>query len=342
MGMIDIQEKVNLAPYHTFGIEEYARWFTRISQTEQISALLEHPLFHKEPHFMLGGGSNVLFTRPFEGLIVRIELKGIEVIRNDNHYVWIKAAAGENWHDLVMFCMQHNYGGIENLSLIPGMVGAAPIQNIGAYGVELSEVLEEVEGFDLTSGSKRSINAQDCRFGYRESIFKQELKGKFLISSITLRLTKANHRLHISYGTIADTLAAMNITHPTIQDISQAVIKIRSSKLPDPMKLGNAGSFFKNPVVDMSHYYTLKEKHPDIPAFFVDNQQVKIPAAWLIEQCGWKGRRFGDVGVHVHQPLVLVNYGKASGEEILQLARNIRDSVAEKFNIHLQPEVNII
>ncbi len=342
MGMINIQEKVNLAPYHSFGIEEYARWFTRISQADQLIALLQHPLFHKEPHLILGGGSNVLFTRPFEGLIARIELKGIEIIRNDDNKVWIKAAAGENWHELVMFCVQHNYGGIENLSLIPGMAGAAPIQNIGAYGVELAEVLEEVEGIDLTTGSKRTIPAQDCRFGYRDSIFKQELKGKFLISSITLRLTRNRHHLRTSYGTIADTLKAMNITHPTIQDISRAVIAIRSSKLPDPKRLGNAGSFFKNPVVAVAQYNALKEKHPDIPGFIVDNQQVKIPAAWLIEQCGWKGKRHGDAGVHVHQPLVLVNHGRARGEEMLQLALNIRDSVAEQFNITLQPEVNII
>lgn len=342
MGMIDIREQVNLAPYNSFGIEVYARWFTRIVRPEQITALLQHSLFNKEPHLILGGGSNILFTRPYEGLIIRVELKGIQIIRRDNNNVWVKAAAGENWHELVMFCVQHNFGGIENLSLIPGMAGAAPIQNIGAYGVELAEVLEEVEGIDLSTGNRKTLYAHECRFGYRDSIFKQELRGKFLISSITLRLTAKNHRLCTSYGTIAATLKSMNITEPTIQDLSHAVMQIRSSKLPDPKLLGNAGSFFKNPVIDFAQYHSLKEEHPDIPGFIIDNQQVKIPAAWLIEQCGWKGKRHGDAGVHIHQPLVLVNYGKARGEEILQLAMNISDSVKEKFNITLQPEVNII
>lgn len=342
MGMITFQERVNLAPFNTFGVTEYARWFTRIEKPEQIPALLQHARFSSGPHLILGGGSNVLFTRSFEGLIIRIELTGIKVIREDNEYVWIKAAAGENWHKLVMFCVQNNYGGIENLSLIPGTAGAAPIQNIGAYGVELTEVLEEVDGFNLTTGSTHTLSAGDCRFGYRDSIFKHELKEKFLISSITLRLTRRNHRLRTSYGAITDILKGMNISQPTIQDISKAVIQIRTSKLPDPQHLGNAGSFFKNPVIDSKHYHLLKEKHPDMPGFIIDSQQVKIPAAWLIEQCGWKGKRLGDAGVHVHQPLVLVNYGRATGKEILQLAHQIHDSVVDKFNIDLQTEVNII
>lgn len=342
MSMIDILEQVNLAPYNSFGIKEYARWFTRIEKHEQIPALLQHSLFSKERKLILGGGSNVLFTRAFDGLIIQIALKGIAVIREDNNHVWIKAAAGVNWHELVMFCVRHNFGGIENLALIPGTTGAAPIQNIGAYGVELSEVLEEVEGVDLTNNITRTLNVNECRFGYRDSIFKHELKEKFLISSITLRLTTRHHNLHTEYGTLADTLKGMNVSNPTIQDISNAVIRIRSAKLPDPAKLGNAGSFFKNPVITVSHYHILKEKHPDIPCFPIDSQQVKIPAAWLIERCGWKGKKIGDAGVHIHQPLVLVNYGSATGKEILELAMLVRDSVKDAFNILLQPEVHII
>ncbi len=340
--MLNVEQNVNLAPYNTFGVAEYAHWFIRISNPLQIQELINHKVFAEHKHLILGGGSNLLFTRPFEGLVIKVDIKGINKIHADANHVWLKVGAGENWHHLVMQCVTANYGGIENLALIPGTAGAAPVQNIGAYGVELAEVLEEVEGFNLADGTRHNLPNDACRFGYRDSIFKHELKEKFFISSITLRLTLGRHQLRTSYGALTDTLKAMKVTQPTLHHISQAVIRIRSSKLPDPSSLGNAGSFFKNPVISEKQYNNLKAIHPDIPGYSIDNQAVKIPAAWLIEQCGWKGKRVGNAGVHIHQPLVLVNYGGASGCDILKLAMEVRDSVAEKFNIELQPEVNII
>jgi UDP-N-acetylmuramate dehydrogenase len=340
--MLNVLEKVNLAPYNTFGITEFARWFVHITTPSQISELIHHPLFTGHPYLILGGGSNILFTRPFEGLVIHTQLKGIETIDENHESVWLKVAAGENWHQLVMYCVHKGYGGIENLSLIPGTAGAAPVQNIGAYGVELADVLHEVEGYHLPDGSRHILPATACRLSYRDSVFKQEWKGKFFISSITLRLTRHHHRLHTSYPALADMLKHMQVTQPTPRDISEAVIRIRSAKLPDPAVVGNAGSFFKNPVVPLQQYRQLQERYPDIPGYIIDNQHVKIPAAWLIEQCGWKGRRIGQAGVHHLQALVLVNYGGASGAEIIALATNIQSSVAERFEIELQPEVNIV
>ncbi len=340
--MLNVEENVNLAPYNTFGVAEHTRWLTRISHDGQITELLNHRLFNTQPRLILGGGSNLLFTRSYQGLVIRVEIKGIEQVHADNEHIWLRVGAGENWHELVMKCVAANYGGVENLALIPGTAGAAPVQNIGAYGAELSEVLHAVEGYNLLTGEKQTLTATECRLGYRDSLFKHELKDKFLISSITLRLTTAHHRIRTSYGVLADMLKGQKITHPRLHDISQAVIRIRLSKLPDPAQLGNAGSFFKNPVIAKKHYEELKEKHPDIPGFDVDNEHIKIPAAWLIEQCGWKGKRNGNAGVHVHQPLVLVNYGGASGMEILKLAMDIRQSVADRFDVELQPEVSII
>lgn len=340
--MIQIREDVDLQPYNTFGISEYARFFVEITSADDFRQLINHPVYQKNPVFILGGGSNVLFTKPFTGLVILVALQGIEMVNETDNEVWIKAAAGENWHQLVMFCVENNYGGIENLSLIPGTAGAAPIQNIGAYGVELKDTLVQVEGIDISSGQSRTYSNSECWFGYRNSIFKQDLKGKFFISSITLRLTKKNHRLRTDYGAIQDILKQQNVTQPTIRSVSDAVIRIRSSKLPDPSQLGNAGSFFKNPEIPGSIYHELKQLHPTLPGYAVENQQVKIPAAWLIEQCGWKGKRLDNAGVHTQQALVLVNYGGAKGNDILQLATQIQSSVQAKFSIELQPEVNII
>ncbi|PZR03094.1 MAG: UDP-N-acetylenolpyruvoylglucosamine reductase, partial [Flavobacterium psychrophilum] len=242
----------------------------------------------------------------------------------------------------VMYCVQNNYGGIENLSLIPGTTGAAPMQNIGAYGVEMKEVVKKVDAIDKINGSHRSFTNEECHFGYRESVFKQELKEKYFISSVTLTLTKRNHVLNINYGAINDTLKMMNVTHPTIQSISDAVIHIRKSKLPDPAQIGNAGSFFKNPTIPWQHYNELKERYPSIPGYPSENQMIKVPSGWLIEQCNWKGKRINEVGVHSQQALVLVNYGDAKGEAILALSLNVKSSVKEKFNIDLTTEVNII
>jgi len=340
--MIRIEENIRLKPYTTFGIESNARYFTRISSKEDFQELIKTKIYQEAPSLVLGGGSNILFTKDFDGLIIRDELKGISIVDETEAFINIKSLAGENWHELVLYCVQNNYGGIENLSLIPGTVGAAPMQNIGAYGVEMKEVVKEVEAIDRITGEVRTFTNEECRFGYRESVFKQELKEKYFISSVTLTLTKKNHSFNISYGAIQDTLKQMNITQSSLQSISDAVIRIRQSKLPDPTVTGNAGSFFKNPAITLHHYTELKNQYPEIPGYISENQLVKVPAGWLIEQCKWKGKRFNDAGVHAHQALVLVNYGHAKGEEIFQLAMNIKSSVKEKFNIDITTEVNII
>lgn len=340
--MIRIQENVELKPFNTFGIQANARHFISVNAADDFFELQQTDLFRNEPRLILGGGSNVLLTHDFNGLVIHNNLKGIQSIQETDETITLKVASGEVWHPFVMHCVQHNWGGVENLSLIPGTIGAAPMQNIGAYGVEVQEVIDQVEGIELSTGSTQVFNKSECRFGYRESIFKHELKEKFFISSVTLTLTKKNHLLRTGYGAIQDTLRDMHIAEPTIQSISKAVMHIRSKKLPDPTAMGNAGSFFKNPTITQQHYTSLKSTWPDIPGYASENQSVKVPAAWLIEQCGWKGKRVGDAGVHQHQPLVIVNYDRATGEEILSLAMQVRASVQEKFNITLTPEVNII
>lgn len=340
--MIRIQENVQLKPFNTFGIRANARHFVSLSASDDLFELQQTDLFKNEPRLILGGGSNVLLTHDFNGLVIHNNLKGIQSTHETDETITLKVASGEVWHPFVMHCVQHNWGGVENLSLIPGTMGAAPMQNIGAYGVEVQEVIDYVEGINLTSGLHRVFNRDECRFGYRESIFKHELKEKIFISSVTLTLTKKNHRLRTDYGAIQDTLHEMHVTEPTIQSISKAVIHIRSKKLPDPGVIGNAGSFFKNPTITQQHYASLKSTWPDMPGYNSVNQLVKVPAAWLIEQCGWKGKRVGDAGVHHHQPLVMVNYNNATGEEILSLAMHVRASVQEKFEITLTPEVNIV
>jgi UDP-N-acetylmuramate dehydrogenase len=340
--MITIQENVDLRSLNTFGIRAKARYFVSVISQEQLSTLFHHDLFRNSKRLILGGGSNILFTSDFDGLVILNQLRGFATVRETDDTVWLSVASGENWHNLVMHCVNHNYGGIENLSLIPGTVGAAPMQNIGAYGVELGEVIESVDAVDIHSGEKLTFPNKACLFGYRESIFKQELKEKIFISSITLRLSKKNHRLRLDYGAIQETLRALKITQPTLRDVSRAVIQIRSSKLPDPAVLGNAGSFFKNPSVPETHYQSLKFKYPKIPGYTTENQLIKVPAGWLIEQCGWKGLQRGFVGVHQQQALVLVNTGNATGADVLQLAHDIQASVLEKFNITLVPEVNIV
>lgn len=340
--MIQVDRAVNLRPYNTFGISATADYFYNLHKAEDFQALIQSGIYRKNSVLIVGGGSNILLTSDFHGLIVRNTIKGIAVLNDTNGVVRMKVASGENWHDLVMHCVQHNYGGIENLALIPGTVGAAPMQNIGAYGVEIQHVVEQVDVVDRNTGIQRSLTSAECRFGYRESVFKHELKEKYFISSVTLRLTSKEHQLNTAYGAIQETLQKMNVTKATIADVARAVIAIRTSKLPDPKEIGNAGSFFKNPSVTNDVYNTLKAAYPAMPGYIGENQYVKIPAAWLIEQCGWKGKRINDVGVHQHQALVLVNYGNGKGNEILQLAKNIQRSVKEKFNIELTPEVNII
>ena len=340
--MIQIQENISLQRLNTFGIEAKAKYFIEVVSTTQLEELIRHPVYRDHSHLILGSGSNVLFTKDYEGIIIKCALSGISIRNENDDFVLLKGGAGENWHSLVMHCIQHNWGGVENLSLIPGTVGAAPMQNIGAYGVEIKDVIECVNGIDLGTGIERSFTSSDCKFNYRESIFKQELKEKYFISSITLRLTKKNHQIKTVYGAIKEVLNKHSVLQPTIKDVSDAVIAIRQSKLPDPQLIGNAGSFFKNPAVSESVLEEMKKDYPSIPFYPTDNQHFKIPAAWLIDQCGWKGKKFGSIGVHPLQALVLVNYGDGKGEEIFQLATRIQHSVKEKFGVTLTTEVNII
>jgi UDP-N-acetylmuramate dehydrogenase len=340
--MVSIEENKSLKPFNTFGIDVNAAYFTTITTLQELQEVLHSTIYKNEKHLILGGGSNMLFTKDFDGLIIKAAPKGIDIVSENEETITIKVASGEVWHELVMHCVKNNWGGVENLSLIPGLTGAAPIQNIGAYGVEIKNVIDEVHGIDLSTGEWRVFKNEECCFGYRESVFKHELKEKYFISSVTLTLTKKTHQFNITYGAIHDTLKSMHITTPTVQSISDAVIAIRQSKLPDPRVIGNAGSFFKNPTITQQHYQSLQKSFPQIPSYPSVNQEVKVPAGWLIEQCGWKGKKINEVGVHVHQALVLVNYGNGNGEEIFDLAMKILASVKEKFSITLTPEVNII
>ena len=340
--MMNVQENVDLFPYNTFGIHARARYFVTVTSVAEARAVFESQIFRTYPHLILGGGSNLLLTKDFEGVVVKNEIAGIDVVMEEDDVIRLKVGSGENWHHFVMHCVAEGFGGIENLSLIPGTVGAAPMQNIGAYGVEIREVIHDVEAIEMKTGALRTFSRDECAFGYRESVFKQELKDRYFISSITLTLTRSNHRFNISYGAIKEVLAEKNINHLSIRAISDAVIDIRRKKLPDPAVIGNAGSFFKNPSIDESIFSRLKRDYPAIPSFPGEHGLIKIPAAWLIEQCGWKGKTFDNIGVHKHQALVLVNYGDGEGNKIWRLAMDIQSSVKEKFDIHLHPEVNVV
>ena len=337
---MQLQEHVSLKPYNTFGIDVPARYFLEVGSI----AALKEALGRKDlpTPFVLSGGSNILLTAPIDALVLYINLRGREVIRETDEDVTIRAMAGENWHDLVLWSLEQGYGGIENLALIPGKSGTAPIQNIGAYGVELKDVFEACTAVEITTGQERRFDWEQCRFGYRDSFFKREGKGKYIIVSLELRLTKKNHRRSTSYGAIETELSERGISDPTPSDIAAAVIDIRRRKLPDPSELGNSGSFFKNPVISGSRFEELRERFAQLPGYPQGDGTIKVPAGWLIEQCGLKGYRSGDAGVHQKQALVLVNYGGASGQQILQLARHIQEKVQEAFSIELQPEVNII
>ena len=337
---MEILQDYPLQNLNTFGITVSSRYFVSISSINELKEVLATDIAKTNSILIMGGGSNILFTRQYPGLIILNEIKGIETTDESEDYKLISAGGGENWQDLVDFTLNANLGGLENLSLIPGSVGAAPIQNIGAYGAELKDVMESLTAIELATGEERSFSNAECDFGYRNSVFKKELKDKYLINTVRLRLSK-KPILNTSYGAINALLEDKGIDQPTVKDISNAVIEIRQSKLPDPTLLGNAGSFFKNPVVDKIDYEGLKLLFSNIPGY-INGEQVKIPAAWLIEQCGWKGRRFGHVGVHDKQPLVLVNYGDGKGEEIKNLAEDIKASVADKFGMELEAEIRII
>jgi UDP-N-acetylmuramate dehydrogenase len=334
-----IAENQSLKNYNTFGIDVKARYFAHLTDTAQLPKLLSSD-YRNNGFMILGGGSNVLFRRDFDGLVIHNSLSEIEITEH-NDEVLLTANSGENWNYLVMFCVNFGLGGIENLSLIPGTVGAAPMQNIGAYGVELKDVFHSLEAIDLESLQTRTFNTDDCSFGYRESVFKNIFKDRFFIKSVTLKLSK-KPVLHLAYGAIQETLDKKGIKNPTIKDVSNAVIDIRTSKLPDPAVLGNSGSFFKNPVISISDFDKLKIKFPDLPNYPLNERETKIPAAWLIEHCGWKGKVVGHTGSHKNQALVLVNYGGATGDEVYSLAMDIIASVKNEFGIELKPEVNII
>jgi UDP-N-acetylmuramate dehydrogenase len=339
MSNVSIQENVSLKALNTFGFEAKAKKLAVVETYEQFCAL---PFEQYDEVVILGGGSNICLTHDLGGLVLHNQVKGFEVVDETEQEVRVEVGGGVIWQDLVKWALDRNLGGIENLSLIPGTVGAAPIQNIGAYGVELKEVFVRLEAWSLENRRKVYFEHAQCRFGYRNSIFKEEAKGKYLIAKVQLRLTKAPHTLQMSYGAIGQKLQEMKVTTPDIQSVSAAVIAIRKSKLPDPALLGNAGSFFKNPELPMAEVERIRRLFPDVPVFAVNDQVAKIPAAWLIEQCGWKGKRLGNVGCHKDQALVLVHYGGGSGEEIFQLSQLIQKDVFEKFGVQLHAEVNFL
>lgn len=336
---MQIRENVSLRPFNTFGIDAMARYFLPISNLQSLTST--QSLISNLQSLILGGGSNLLFTRNFDGLVIHNQLKGMEVVRTTAEHVWVKVAAGEVWHAFVEYCLQHDFAGVENLALIPGYVGASPMQNIGAYGVEVKEVIEEVEAWHLREGYSRTFSNEECGFGYRESVFKRELKGMFLITSVTFRLNKVPI-YHLEYGAIRQELDRMGVVEPTIRSVADAVIRIRQSKLPDPRKIGNAGSFFKNPEVPSAQYESLKSLYPELPGYPQASGRVKLAAGWLIEKAGWKGVRRGEAGVHDKQALVLVNFGNATGKEIWQLSEEILRSVQQQFSVLLEREVNIV
>ncbi|WP_121460148.1 UDP-N-acetylmuramate dehydrogenase [Chryseobacterium defluvii] len=336
---MNMHENFSLQPYNTFGVEAKAKYFTEVRTIEELKNTLSE---NSQPLLFLGGGSNVLLTKDFDGLAIKINLKGISEEGSDENHILVTAKAGENWHEFVMHCLEKNYGGLENLSLIPGNVGTSPMQNIGAYGTEIKDVFVKCTVLNLENMEIETFNLEQCRFGYRDSIFKQEGKGKYVILEVTFKLTKKAHVIKTEYGAIQSELEKLNIENPTIQDVSKAVIHIRQSKLPDPKEIGNAGSFFKNPTIPLAQFEKLKQNFENIQGY-PNGNMVKVPAGWLIEQCGWKGKQIGNVATHKLQSLVIINAtGNATGKEIFDFSTEIINSVKEKFGIELEREVNII
>ena len=336
---MNIQHNTPLLAYNTFGLAVNAANFAEISSLGDLKAAVQTGI---RPVFLLGGGSNVLFTQDVQGLVLKNNLRGIQVIREFKNKVWVEVGGGENWHEFVLWAVKQGFGGVENMSLIPGTVGASPIQNIGAYGVELKDVFVRLKAFHLETGQLKTFKHADCAFGYRDSVFKRKEKGKWCITSVVFSLQKSPHQLNISYGDISKTLESNGISHPDIADISRAVIQIRSSKLPDPAKIGNCGSFFKNPETERAVLENIQKTHPQAPFYPLPDGRVKIPAGWLIEQCGWKGTRVGNTGSYERQALVLVNYGGATGAEVKNLANAIIESVMQAFGVRLEAEVNMV
>lgn len=339
--MPHIHKHYSLKNLNTFGIEAYCDTYTELFSIDDLKALMASPEFVSSKKLILGGGSNMLFLSDFKGLVIRNCLKGISIEKDLGEEVLIKSAAGENWHEFVMWCVKHGYAGLENLSLIPGCVGASPMQNIGAYGVEIKDVFEELEAYHLTTGQKQVFSKEDCHFGYRESVFKRELKEVYIITAVTFRLKK-KAAVNTAYGAIREELEKMGIKEAGIRDVSEAVIRIRQSKLPDPKVIGNAGSFFKNPEVSETKYKALKASYPELVAYPLENNNYKLAAGWLIEQCGLKGYELNGAAVHTKQALVLVNKGHCSGQAIYELSEHVLNAVLSKFGLSLEREVNII
>lgn len=335
---MNIQKNVLLKNYNTFGISVNAKRFISVNSVYELQQILKV----EKDIFLISGGSNMLLTKDIDELVVHINIKGVSIDNENENAAYLTVNSGENWHEFVLWCISQNYGGIENLSLIPGNVGTCPIQNIGAYGVEVKDTITKVEAIEIETGKLVQFSNKDCNFGYRNSIFKNELKGKYIITSVSFKLTTIHHNLNSSYGAIETELSLKKISKPSLKDISNAVIAIRKSKLPDPKEIGNSGSFFKNPVISSAQYLKLQKEYADLPGYKISDMEVKIPAGWLIEKAGFKGKRYGEFGVHDKQALVLVNYGNASGREIYQLAEKIKETIVKKFEITLEIEVNII
>lgn len=337
---MEILNNFSLKNYNTFGIEAKAEQFVAVHSIPELKSILEQNINQKK--FILGGGSNMLLTKNIEALVIHIDLKGKKILQEDADYVWVESQAGENWHQFVLWTIDQNFGGLENMSLIPGNVGTTPVQNIGAYGTEIKDTFVSCEAMNIATQEIRTFTKEECHFGYRESIFKNEIKDQYIIVSVVFKLTKHNHKINTSYGDITAELAKNNITTPSLKDVSNAVIAIRKSKLPDPAELGNSGSFFKNPILLKTDFESIHQKFPEMRFFDVSETEIKVPAGWLIEQAGLKGKRFGEAGIHKNQALVLVNYGGATGQEILDVSKTVQDTVFNTFGIHIEAEVNII
>jgi len=339
---MNIQENISLKSFNTFGLDTVARYFASFTTTDELATLISSKIAQNNELLVLGGGSNILLTNDFDGLVLKNDISEKTIVKETEDHVWIRVGGGENWHQFVLHALENNWGGIENLSLIPGTVGAAPMQNIGAYGVEIKNVFDHLEAMKIDDQTVEIFDNESCQFGYRESIFKTSHKHQYIITHVVFKLTKTQHQFNTSYGDIQKILSDKNIDSPTIKDISEAVTKIRQSKLPDPAEIGNAGSFFKNPSIDKIDFEGLRAEFPTIPGYDQPNNMVKVPAGWLIEQCGWKGYEKNSIGVHKKQALVLVNYGAGSGSDLKKLSEKVKKSVADKFGIELTTEVNII
>ena len=337
---MEIQHNFSLKNYNTFGIEAKANQFVAVHNVSELRTILEENKSQRK--FILGGGSNMLLTKDIDALVIHVDLKGKKIVKENEDFVWVESQAGESWHEFVLWTIDQNFGGLENMSLIPGNVGTTPVQNIGAYGTEIKDIFDSCEAMKIENQEIKTFTKDECHFGYRESIFKHEAKDQYIITSVVFKLTKRNHKINISYGDIGGELAKNNITNPSLKDVSNAVIAIRKSKLPDPKELGNSGSFFKNPILLKTDFDKIHQKFPQMKFYEVSETEVKVPAGWLIEQAGFKGKRFGDAGIHKNQALVLVNYGNATGHEILDVSKKIQETIYKIFGIHIEAEVNVI